>query len=128
MFWISVYGIILFVGYSIPENTVDKITKLKFFPSFISDPLLHIITFGLFAILLWGMFFKERAKRFPYIKLAIYSLGFGVIIEIYQLLLPYRGFEFIDFVWDVIGLSVAVWIIFLFNLFKKKRMRSKNNN
>lgn len=116
---IFVYGLIMVIGYSIPEYTIKKFSKLKFYPSFISDPLIHIISFGLFTIILGLIIFRRSEERSPYIKLFFYSVGFGFFIELYQLILPFRGLEFFDFVWDVLGIITAIMIIFMFNLFNK---------
>jgi len=120
--WAGALGIILIVGYSIPKNTMEKITTLRYFPSFISDPLIHVFTFGFFSLLLGWIFFKKNKGHFPYIKLLIYSIGFGFIIELFQLILPFRAFEFIDFIWDVAGILIALGIIFVFDVITKNRV------
>jgi len=122
LLWIIVYGIIIIVGYSIPKNVIDKISDIKFFPSFISDPLIHLITFGFFTLLLGWIFFRRNTGYFPYIKLLAYSIGFGFIIELFQLILPFRAFEFIDFIWDVVGILIAIGIIFVFDVITKNRV------
>ncbi len=75
------------------------------YPFFISDKLLHGITFT--ALALW---FSGQYARHSYWRLVTGLLAFGSLIEVTQRMLPYRTAEWMDLLADAAGVAVGMTI------------------
>ncbi len=75
------------------------------FPFFMSDKLLHGITFT--ALALW---FSGQYARHSYWRLVTGLLAFGLLIEVTQRMLPYRTAEWMDLLADAAGVAVGMTI------------------
>ena len=75
-----------------------------------SDKLLHFFCFLYLIIISW-------LSRIIYKELWLYVivLAYGILIEIIQIYIPYRSFEFLDIFADFLGILVGS---FLINLLK----------
>jgi VanZ family protein len=72
----------------------------------LSDPVMHTLESGLLAVLV------ARALR-PvsgrWLRLAgATALGYGLLIELYQALLPWRSFGLDDLAWNAVGVLVGL--------------------
>jgi VanZ family protein len=99
------YALLLFVGGSIPSDGGG---------SSVSDKWLHFIGFMPMAVL------SERAisalypalkPRLRLLSGAAVSSGIGVLLELWQLALPYRSAEIADWVADTLGSLLAVALV-----------------
>lgn len=75
----------------------------------LSDPVMHTVQSGLLAVLV------ARALR-PvsgrWLRLAgAAALGYGLLIELYQALLPWRSFGLDDLVWNGVGVLVGLGLM-----------------
>ena len=89
----------------------------------LSDPSMHVLTFTLLALLIaWG--FGVSAKRpAPLAKIGLLAAGVGLVIEVYQGLLPWRSFGLDDLLWNAVGVLCA--LVLLSRLWSWKSPRSK---
>ncbi len=71
-----------------------------------SDKLLHFFCFLYLTILSW-------LSRIIYKELWLYVivLAYGILIEIIQIYIPYRSFEFLDIFADFLGILVGIFFI-----------------
>ena len=83
------------------------------FPSFKlfeMDKLIHFIMYSIF-IITWGL--KIESNKIKMFNLIIYSILFGLFLEILQHLLPFgRFFDFGDFVANIIGVLFGAIILY----------------
>ena len=78
-----------------------------------SDKLLHFFCFLYLTIITW-------LSRIIYKELWLYVivLAYGILIEIIQIYIPYRSFEFLDIFADFLGiLAGIIFINFLKDLY-----------
>jgi VanZ family protein len=70
--------------------------------SLINDKILHFLCFAYLTILCkFARFFDQD------IWVYVIVLGYGILIEIVQLYIPHRSFEFLDILADLIGIFFA---------------------
>ena len=74
-------------------------------PGFISDKLLHGITFTVLA--LW---FSGQYARHSYWRLVTGLVAFGLLIEAMQRMVSYRTADWVDLLADLIGVAVGMSI------------------
>jgi VanZ family protein len=75
-----------------------------------SDKLLHFLCFLYLTIVAWLS--RIISKEF---LLYVIVLAYGILIEIVQIYIPYRSFEFLDIFADFLGVLAGS---FLINFFK----------
>ena len=95
---------ILFISFlSFQDTEVQSIANL-------SDKFLHFSCFLYLTIMSWlsRIFYKE-------LWLYVIVLAYGILIEIVQIYIPYRSFEFLDIFADFLGILAGS---FLINFFK----------
>lgn len=132
-------GTILFLGFTLPGNIVAKVKPKEGILAFLlSDWLFHFAGLALFTfVLAWNMEMKKRDKKnkfnadeekfnikkkdtFPYFLVAFFSLAYALFIEIIQIFLPHRTFDFKDLGWDALGIALVLAVIYLF---KERRFK-----
>ena len=113
--YVYIYGLVVFLGHSIPVSRLLRITRRMniFFRYLFSDASFHFFVFGLFAWLLCYGYYKAGREKIPYVRIFLVSLFYGVLIEAWQALLPYRYFDRRDILFDFLGIFVfmiAFWV------------------
>jgi VanZ family protein len=82
---------------------------------------LHLVEFGilylLFALALYG---NGQLTKKTSLLFAIIACLYGALDEIHQSFVPYRSATWIDLVKDVIGVTVAYYVVNRFYFLKKK--------
>jgi len=92
---LAVFVLAVLPSLSIPGNPDDK--------------LLHVIAFGVLAVLAAGAFPRLRLRH-----LCIYLVGFAAAIELIQMIMQQgREADWNDFMVSVGGASVALFLVFL---------------
>jgi glycopeptide antibiotics resistance protein len=94
------YGMLFPVNYEVPKSLAGL------------DKLVHFIMFGAWTFF-FGLvrFLKEKLKLVP-----VFIVGalFGLIVEVLQYLLPTgRSPEFMDFIADISGTGLAIFVLFI---------------
>lgn len=109
--WIA----LIFIISSIPASPIKamyaqlKNPVLRFL---LTDPVTHIVMFGILAFLLGRSFWKnfrlmDNKNLILWAFLASFLLALA--IEVYQhLVIPGRAFEIEDLIWNLVGIGVAV--------------------
>ena len=71
-----------------------------------NDKLLHFLCFFYLTIISWLAKLLDKE-----LLLYVIVLGYGILIEIVQMYLPYRSFEFLDIFADMTGIVAASFFI-----------------
>ena len=110
------YSFRLILAISIVVISILSIQHLEVEPSVnLNDKLLHFLCFLYLTIISW-------LSRIIYKELWLYVivLGYGILIEIVQIYIPYRSFEFFDIFADFLGiLAGCIFINFFKDLYPK---------
>ena len=105
------YSFRLILAISIVVISILSIQHLEVEPSVnLNDKLLHFSCFLYLTIISW-------LSRIIYKELWLYVivLGYGILIEIVQIYIPYRSFEFLDIFANFTGILAGSFFI---NFFK----------
>ena len=87
------------------------------------DKTNHFIAFFVLSILI------KLSYNIKSVKIFIYLLGYGVFIELSQLLLTTTRFgEINDVIADIIGTTIGLIVIYLFRFIKYNVIDDKRNN
>lgn len=109
------FAALILVFASVPTGPLEKFQSFpKLIRFFLSDHSLHFFAFGILAALLCFGFYRIKYSSLPYLGIGLASLGFGLFIELYQIVLPYRFFEFYDLISDFLGITLALGIFGIF--------------
>jgi len=113
--FIPAYLLSLFIWImaSLPGDDLNRIQKFPENPwlrFFLSDPFMHFLTFGLLTLLIFKGFYDKGRRSIPLIKIALISSGYGLLIEIYQGILPWRSFGVDDIFWNTLGVLFTLLV------------------
>jgi len=113
-----VYWIILFVGTSIPAQSVPSL-------GIGGDKVAHFFAYLILSVLLYLTFIFQEKLSFTQRNAIILTLAiaicYGVLDELHQMLVPGRSAELLDWIADAIGAACGVLITsFLLKKFKKE--------
>ena len=82
------------------------------------DKLAHIFLYAILAFVASGEVKRSDRERKPpmssYLVMVLYTLFYGIFIEMVQLLLSYRSFEVMDILANSIGIFGGVAMFFIF--------------
>lgn len=116
-----IFAFLIVVFSSLPTEQFEKIKESSsILKVFLSDFTFHVAAFGAMALLLYWGFSRIPVLPPPLLKIGIYSFLFGLFIEFYQLIFPYRQFALSDLAADWLGVTGVVLI-----LWGKERQRKK---
>ena len=107
------FCLLLWVVASLPGGELHKVQQspqsfsLRFF---LSDPVMHFLTFGLLSLLLCGGYYGA-GRPIPFLKVAGFTAGYGLLIEVYQAILPWRDFGLDDLFWNITGAACSLVLI-----------------
>ena len=117
-FWARLFAVLMLVVFSIPSEPIETIANLNKFMSYmLSDKMLHAVVFGIFVWLWCAGTHKKGHEPTPYLTVFLGAGGYGFFIELWQYLLPFRSFDGIDLVFDLLGIVIG---IFIFKLIKTR--------
>jgi VanZ family protein len=101
-----IYAVIVFLGHTVPEGRFSRLARANdVFRFLFSDKMLHFFVFGIFAWLLCYGYYKVGKSQIPYAKIFILALFYGILIETWQVFLPFREFSFSDMLYDLRGIA-----------------------
>jgi|GEM_PF-2688437 len=96
----------LWIVASLPGDDLQRVQSAPTSPLLafvLSDPFMHFLVFGCLALLIaWG-FHAQSRNPIPFVKVALLVSGYGLLIEVYQGLLPWRSFGLDDLAWNTVG-------------------------
>ena len=70
---------------------------------------MHFLGFGLLALLIWRGYDQESKSSICMAKAGLLAAGYGLFIELYQGILPWRSFGLDDLTWDTVGVLVFLF-------------------
>lgn len=100
------YALLLLAIASLPGYDLERIQRLPKSPwlmIILSDPFMHFVLFGLLGLLILKGFSRESKRSAPLTIAAALAIGYGLLIEIYQGILPWRTFGLDDIFWNTVG-------------------------
>jgi len=112
--WIGLVLILFSVPASPPTKTYTQLKSvvLRFLLSGPVTHMVHMVMFGILGVLLGRSFRKSfplMGRRNLILWTFLVSFLIALAIEVYQqLVIPGRGFEITDLIWDFVGIGVAV--------------------
>lgn len=107
-----IFGLLIIIFSSLPPSQLGKIKEsYHLFHFLFSDFILHFTAFGFLAVLLYLGYSKLQNPSIPYFKIGAYSVAYGLFIEVYQLLFPYRSFALNDLAADFLGIGFSLAVI-----------------
>ena len=97
---------------SLPGSELEKVQQYPdnaFLRFLLSDPVMHWGVFAVLSGLLCYGFYQSGTNPIPLSRVILLGIRYVLFIEIYQAILPWRGFGFDDILWGSIGvMSVAI--------------------
>jgi VanZ family protein len=107
-----VYWLILFIGTSLPAQTVPQFG--------VKDKVEHFLAYMILTFLLSINFLiQDKIKIFrqkPFLFSFLLGSGYGVLDEVHQLIIPGRSCELLDLTADIIGSILGIILSYI--LFK----------
>lgn len=70
-------------------------------------------------------FYRESKWSVPLAKIAVIASGYGLIIEAYQGVLPWRSFGFDDIVWNTAGVLFFLALVGTVQFLVRKKIEQK---
>ena len=115
-----IYAVVVFIGHTVPEGQFSRLTRMNdVFRFLFSDKMLHFFVLGIFAWLLCFGFYRVQEIRIPYGKIFLLALSYGILLEAWQALIPFRSFQLSDLLYDLRGI---VFFMMLFWMMKEFRI------
>jgi len=108
------YALVLLILSSLPGSEIEKIQLYPenlFLRVILSDPFAHFFVHALLGLLICRGFYRESGGSVPLGKVALFAVGYGLLMEVYQGLLPWRSFGLDDLVWNTAGVLFVVAVI-----------------
>lgn len=81
-----------------------------------ADKIVHFILFFIQSYLITKTYFvKNKSLNFSILKIIIPFVGFCIIVEVIQIYLPYRSYDSIDLLMNILGSFVGSIIGYFFS-------------
>ena len=109
-----IFSFIIFIVASLPGNELERIQKSpdsRWFQIALSDPFMHFIVFGVLAFLIYGGLYTSYRENLSLIRVAVIVCGYGLFIEVYQAIIPWRSFGIDDIIWNSAGVLFFLVVI-----------------
>ena len=87
----------------------------------LSDPFMHFLTFALLTFLVGVGYYLSRSGKIPLGRVVLLALGYSLFIELYQWILPWRGFGLDDLLWNTVGILFALGLLWTFRTLSNQR-------
>ncbi|MEE8389460.1 MAG: VanZ family protein [Anaerolineae bacterium] len=110
----GLFALLLWVLASLPGDDLQRIQATPENPllAFIlSDPFMHFLTFGLLALLIRLGLYGRARDTVPFATATVLASGYGLLIEVYQAILPWRSFGLDDVAWNTMGVVVFLGVL-----------------
>lgn len=108
------FSLMLWVVASLPGEELEKIQKFPDNPLLriiLSDSFMHFLVFGLLTLLICRGFHLKSRRSIPLVKVGTLASGYGLLIEVYQGILPWRSFGLDDLFWNVVGVLFFLLLV-----------------
>ncbi len=116
------FAAVMFAGYSLPTGELEKIKESRnFLKMAFSDFSLHFFIFALLAFLLGYGFSRRLKMKWAFLGSGLTAFGYGVFIEFWQGILPYRTFNFDDLTHDFFGALFGLAVFWGYLNFRSRK-------
>ena len=72
---------------------------------------MHFIVFGALAFLIRGGFYTRSRRNISLVTVAGLACGYGLFIEVYQAIIPWRSFGIDDIIWNTVGVLFFLVVV-----------------
>ena len=123
-------GLLLGIA-SLPGNDLHEVqtgpdsSLLRFL---LSDPFMHFLTFALLTFLVGSGYYLSRGGKIPLGRVVLLAIGYGLFIEVYQWILPWRGFGLDDLLWNTVGILFALGLLWGLQQYYSMNLRKPQTN
>ena len=106
-------GAFIFILFTLPGSLASSLRHKFWFLQFLtSDSFVHFAAMALFSAALAFDYLRER-KLIPWLRVMMISLGYGIILEMIQMVIPGRSFDVRDIIFDAGGVIFVLAVLFL---------------
>lgn len=110
-------GAFIFILFTLPGSLASSLRHKFWFLKFLtSDSFVHFAAMALFSLALAFDYLRER-RLIPWFRVVMISLGYGIILEMIQMVIPGRTFDLRDMVFDAAG---VIFILIILSLSPQK--------
>jgi len=105
---------VLFVVASLPGSDLHEVQigpENPLVRFLLSDPFMHFFTLAALTLLVGIGHYLSRSGKIPLGRVVLLPLGYGIIIEVYQWILPWRAFGMDDLLWNTVGILLALGLL-----------------
>jgi len=107
-----IFAVLILIGATISTEKLSQIQKSsRLLRILFSDHVFHFFAFGILTALIYWGYIKANSYTAPLLRACGITLVFGLFIEIYQLLIPYRFFSLTDLGVDAAGIFFTSFFI-----------------
>ena len=113
-----IFAVLIFILSSLPGSQLTKVQQYPdnaFLRFLLSDPVMHWGVFSVLSGLLCYGFYRSGMVPIPLIKVILIGIENVLLIDIYQAILPWRGFGFDDILWGSVGVVSVATAVGLIN-------------
>jgi VanZ family protein len=124
------FSLLLWAVASLPGYDLKRVQKLPKNPLLciiLSDPSMHFVLFGLLALLILKGFSRESKRSAPLTIAAMLAIVYGLFIEVYQGILPWRTFGLEDLFWNTMGVLFFLGLAAVARILTEKKSRKWMN-
>ena len=117
------FSLLIWIMASLPGEALNSTGRLEenlLTGIFLSDSFVHFFVFGLLALFIYKGYNVACRESIPLARIGAFDIGYGMIIEIYQGILPGRGFALHDMFWDTMGVLFVLGPVAGFIIRKRK--------
>lgn len=119
------FSLILWIIASLPGEELQSIQSYPENQSLriiLSDPFMHLVVFGLLTLFIYRGFYRESWMSIPLVKVALLACCFGLLVEVYQGILPWRAFGLDDLVWNNVGVLFFLAFVIVARFLMRKNV------
>ena len=74
------------------------------------DKAVHFVSYAVFTLLLLKGFYINHEIKNYFLLSAVISIGYGLVLELLQAVVPHRGVDMIDILANILGALAAMAI------------------
>ena len=125
-YFFYVWLLIILIISSLPQIPILRIKSTKLNVNIRLDYLVHFWEFFILAVffVLWRLNKNSQQALHLWISYISIGLGLSLVVEIYQNLIPGRTFNIIDSLFNCLGFTAGILLIYI--LLKTKNPNTKN--
>jgi glycopeptide antibiotics resistance protein len=102
----ALFSLLIWIMASVPNSELGRIygyIKIPWRKFFLSDAFVHFLGFGLLTLLICRGYHWGSKRSIPVVMVVLLASGYGLFIEVFQAILPWRTFGLDDLAWDTAG-------------------------